>query len=320
MLYSLALQTLTMAALNKLPSQWAEADQRQAHPCAALNNLHYSSNSVAVMNNLHMKIEFATITTMTTITIITTIITCNRSHLAQVFAPLYASFVAPAQPMAHVPQPRNYIQKRHTGASSQGPYAEASASAEQPSVCMRVRRRAKKASMDKCTLYQATLHDISGDIQDAWNTVFRNSDDDQVSIRVSWRSLWGRLQGTLLAIFRDALTESLPPSIMPVLSQASLTNITNIIKALKAKVLHHHGETELYNQSSQLLEYFKDLLQATLDVSTWHRLLDDLILDTSPDPTYRNAKADLIEENLEGANQALRDIAKGAQELVVPER
>ena len=60
-------------------------------------------------------------------------------------------------------------------------------------------------------------------------------------------------------------------------------------------------------------------MQATSDVSTWHHLLDDLIMDTSDDPTYRNAKADLIEENLDGANQALREVTKRAQQLVVPE-
>ena len=206
----------------------------------------------------------------------------------------------------------------HTGAASQGPYAEANASAEQPSACIRVRRRAKKACMDMCTLYQAGLYNISQDIQDAWNTVFRNYDDNQVTIRISWRSCWGRLQGTLLAVFRDALIEWSPTTITPILSKTSLTNLTNIIGALKTKVIHHHTETEMHNQSTQLLGCFKELLHATLDMSIWHSLLDDLIIDTSEDPTYRNAKADLIEEALDGANQALRDIAKRTQQLIVP--
>ena len=105
---------------------------------------------------------------------------------------------------------------------------------------------------------------------------------------------------------------------MPGLSDESWINLTNVLGALKAKVIHHHTETELHNQSAQLLGCFKELMQATSDVSTWHRLLDDLIMDTNDDPACRNAKADLIEEKLDGANQALREIAKRAQQLVVP--
>ena len=98
-----------------------------------------------------------------------------------------------------------------------------------------------------------------------------------------------------------------------------MENITNVLGALKAKVMHHHTETELHNQSAQLLRCFEELMQATADMSTWHRLLDDLIMDTNDDPAFRNAKTELIEENLDGANQALREIAKRAQQLVVPD-
>ena len=198
--------------------------------------------------------------------------------------------------------------KRVVGAAREGPYAEP--------IC-RVRRRAKKATMDMCTSYQDGLHNISQDIQDAWYTVF-NTDDNQATIRVSWRSCWGRLQSTLLAVFHEALSESSSPDSMPGLSKESWKNLTNVLGALKAKMIHHHTETELHNQSAQLLACFKELVQATSDVSTWHRLLDDLIMDTNDDPACRNAKADLIEENLDGANQALREIAKRAQQLVVP--
>ena len=220
---------------------------------------------------------------------------------------------AAAQPASapYVEPTAKYMPKPCTSAASQGPYAEGT------SACMRLQRRAEKETIDMCTSYQAGLHKISQDIQDAWNTVF-NCDDNQASIRISWTSCWGRLQGTLLAVFHDALSESSSPDSMPGLSKESWKNLTNVLGALKAKVIHHHTETELHNQSAQLLGCFEELMQATSDMSTWHRLLDDLIMDTNDDPACRNAKADLIQVKLDGANQALREIAKRAQQLVVP--
>ena len=222
---------------------------------------------------------------------------------------------------------RNPAAEPSARAASQGPYANPTSSAEQPSERARVQHAAKQEIMDMYTSYQAGFHNIFQDFQNAKHAVFYPDDDiaqmtplllpSWWDIRVCWRHCWGRLQATLLAVFHDALSKSLSPDRVPILSTEIMKTVTNILGVLKAKVTHNHTVRFTWRRFHDCCN---DLLQTTADMATWNRLLDDLIEQDYDDDVERKAKAELIDENIDGANRALREIAKRSQELVVPKR
>ena len=203
-------------------------------------------------------------------------------------------------------------------AASQGPYANPTSSAEQPSERARVQHAAKQEIMDMYTSYQAGFHNIFQDFQNAKHAVFHTDDDLALAtwwgIRVRWRHCWGRLQATLLAVFHDALSKSSSADRVPILSMEIVKNLINILGVLKAKVIHNHTVRFTWRRFHDCCN---DLLQTTSDMATWNRLLDDLIEQDYDDDVERKAKAELIDENIDGANRALREIAKRSQGLVI---
>ena len=164
-------------------------------------------------------------------------------------------------------------------------------------------QRGNTTAMSSYETYQAQLHTISEDIQVIWFTVF-DSESTPATIRVSWRSCWGRLESMLKAIYLDVLQNKIVA-----LSAESWKRMYNVIEALKAKLCYHHTHSVLQNQSAQLLECFTYLLQKTADVSTWHTIVDNLLNDPSDSDAYRNAQADLIEHHLDRAHRSLKEIA-----------
>ena len=216
---------------------------------------------------------------------------------------------------------RNPAAEPSARAASQWPYANPISSAEQPSEHARVQHAAKQEIMDMYTSYQAGFHNIFQDFQNAKRAVFHTDDDSALAtwwdIRVRWRHCWGRLQATLLAVFHDALSKSLSPDRVPILSTEIMKTVTNILGVLKAKVIDNHTVRFTWRRFHDCCN---DLLQTTADMATWNRLLDDLIEQDYDDDVERKAKAELIDENIDGANRALREIAKRSQELVVPKR
>ena len=166
-------------------------------------------------------------------------------------------------------------------------------------------------SMSSYDSYQARLHKMSEDIQVILFTVF-DSQDTPSTLRISWRSCWGRLECMLKAIFLEVLHYRIIA-----LSCESSKRLYKVLEALKAKLTCHHHHLVLQNQFAQLLECFTDLLHKTSNVSTWHTILGDLLDDTNSNSRYRNAQADLIEYHLDHANQGLRHIASRGQQIAL---
>ena len=159
--------------------------------------------------------------------------------------------------------------------------------------------------------HQARLHNLSEELQELWFTVF-DSNDTQATLRSSWRPCWGRLESILKAIHLDALQGN-----MLALSAEAREKLTAVLEALKAHLIYHHQQTVLQNKSRQMLECFTNLVQKASDLSTWHTILDALVCDNSSE-SYRTAQVDLIEQNLNRAEQSMRQIATLAQQIAVP--
>ena len=173
------------------------------------------------------------------------------------------------------------------------------ASASKPSALDEY-RHAKNDAISSYESHQTRLLKMSEEMQVVWFTVF-DSRDAPATLRVSWRSCWGRLESILMAIFLDCLQGRSVD-----LSEESREKLTNVLEALKAKVTLHHHQSVLQNQLRALLECFTNLTQKTSDVSTWHTILDELLCNTTSSSVYRTTEAGLIEQHLDRANRSLR--------------
>ena len=189
--------------------------------------------------------------------------------------------------------------------------ATLTASAAKPSAHDTI-RHAKRDAIYSYECHQTHLHKTMEEMQVVWFAVF-DSHDAPATLRISWRSCWGRLESILKAIFLDVLQ-----SRIIALSGESWARLANVLEALKAKLTYHHNQSVLQNQSRQLLECFANLIQKSSDVSVWHTILDELLCNSDSSDKYRTAQADLIEEHLNHCNQSLRQIATLAQQIAVP--
>ena len=104
---------------------------------------------------------------------------------------------------------------------------------------------------------------------------------------------------------------------MLALSAQAREKLTAVLEALKAYLIAHHQQTVLLNKSRQMLECFTNLAQKASDISTWDTILDALLCDNSSE-RYRTAQVDLIEQNLNRAQQCMRQIATQAEQIAVP--
>ena len=190
-------------------------------------------------------------------------------------------------------------------------FAKQSASAARPSICMDM-WNAKNDAISSYKSHQARLHNMMEELQRVWFTVF-DSHRTPATLRVSFRSCWGRLECILKAIFFDVLQGR-----MSVLRGESWERLKKTLEALKAELAYHHRRSVLQNQTKQLQECFTDLTQKASDISTWDTILEELLSDRSSNSKYRNKQVDVIEENLDRANQSLQRLAALAQRVTVP--
>ncbi len=186
-----------------------------------------------------------------------------------------------------------------------------SASAAKPSMCMDM-RNAQNDAMSSYKSHQARLHNMMEELQRVWFTVF-DSHRTPATLRISFRSSWGRLEGILKAIFCDVLQGT-----MSDLRSESWERLKKTLEALKAELAYHHRRSVLQNQTKQLQECFTYLTQKASDISTWDTILEELLSDRSSNSKYRNKQVDVIEENLDRANQSLQRLAALAQRVTVP--
>ena len=105
---------------------------------------------------------------------------------------------------------------------------------------------------------------------------------------------------------------------MSVLRSESWERLKKTLEALKAELAYHHRRSVLQNQTKHLQECFTYLTQKASDISTCDTIIEELLSDRSSNSKYRNKQVDVIEENLDRANQSLQRLAALAQRVTVP--